>query len=270
MWELKSWVSFYRLEPADWPGFREYVRNALADGPLTVSELTAAFGRSSRYRHLRPIIDGGNDTLLKPLSWQGDLGFAPSRDGEMTFRRLDDVPGWTGLPDLDEAGPAVIAAYLRTYGPAAAERVHDWVGKGLAAKRPAVTRWLAALGERLETLSVEGDEVLALREDVDSLRTASTSGAVRLLPGRDPWVMAPGTADPRVVPPARRELVSRAANLVVARGTLAGTWAVRGDRLEVGWFAEAGRVPRSALDEEGARLTAFLGRPLDLTVGISG
>ncbi len=269
MWELPSWVSFYGLAPEEWPRFREYVRNALADGPLTLSELTAAFGRSSRYRHLRAIIDAGNETLIKPLSWQGDLGLAPSRDGEMTFRRLDDVPGWTGLPDLDDAGPTVIAAYLHTYGPAAPERIHDWVGKGLGARRPAVTRWLGSLDERLETVTIEGDAVLALRDDLDDLRTAPASTAVRFLPGRDPWVMAPGTSDTRVVPPARRELVSRTANMVVARGALAGTWTVRDTRLRVAWFEESGRVPRSALSEEAARLGRFLDRPLDLAVEVA-
>jgi hypothetical protein len=268
MWELPSWVSFYDLAPADWPRFREFVRNALADGPLTLSELTAALGRSSRYRHLRAIIDDGNETVLKPLTWQGDMGLAPARDGETTFRRLDDVPGWAGIPDLDEAGPAVVAAYLHTFGPADAGRVHDWVGKGLGARRPAVERWLDGLSDRLETLAVEGQEVLALREDVDELRTASTSSAVRLLPGRDPWVMAPGTSDARVVPPARRDLVSRSANLVVARGVLAGTWTVRAERLEVSWFAEAGRVPRTALDAEAARLSTFLERPLITAVEV--
>jgi hypothetical protein len=266
MWELRSWVEFYRLAPEDWPRFREYVRDALADGPLTLSELTAAFGRSSRYRHLRGIIDGGNGTLVKPLTWQGDMGLTTPRDGEMTFVRLDGVPGWAGLPDLEEAGPRVIAAYLRTHGPADAERIHDWVGKGLGARRPAVTRWLGLLEDRLETVSIEGDEVLVLREDLDDLGTASASTAVRLLPGRDPWVMGPGTSDPRVVPPARRELVSRSANMVVARGVLAGTWTVREGRLEVGWFQESGRIPRTALDTEAARLSSFLERPLDLSV----
>jgi hypothetical protein len=269
MWELSSWVSFYRLAPEDWPAFREYVRNALADGPLTVSELTAALGRSSRYRHLRGIIDAGNETLLKPLTWQGDMGFAPARDGEMTFRRLDDVPGWGGIPELDEAGPTVIAAYLRTYGPAAPERIHDWFAKGLGARGPAITRWLASLGTRLETVTVEGDDLLALREDLDDLHSASASTAVRLLPARDPWVMASGTSDTRVVPPARRELVSRSANLVVSRGVLAGTWAVRGDRLEVAWFEESGRVPRAALADEAARLARFLGRASELTLHLS-
>jgi hypothetical protein len=186
----------------------------------------------------------------------------------MTFRRLDDVPGWAGLPDLEEAGPTVITAYLHTYGPASTARIHDWVGKGLGARRPAVTRWLAALAERLETVSVEGDDLLALRDDLDDLRRAPASTAVRLLPGRDPWVMAPGTSDTRVVPPARRELVSRTANLVVARGALAGTWTVRDTRLQVGWFADCGRVPRAALDEEAARLGRFLDRPLDLAVEV--
>jgi len=218
---------------------------------------------------LRSIIDAGNETLLKPLSWQGDMGFAPARGGEMTFRRLDDVPGWDGIPDLEEAGPTVVASYLHTYGPAAPERIHDWVGKGLGARRPAVTRWIGLLDARLETVTIEGDDVLVLRDDLDELRTTPASTAVRLLPGRDPWVMGPGTSDTRVVPPARRELVSRTASMVVSRGALAGTWTVRDGRLEVAWFEESGRVPRAALDQETAALARFLDRPLDLTVEVS-
>src|SRR5688572_18491610 len=42
MWELPSWQSFYGLTPSDWPSFREAVRQALADGPMTRDELGAA------------------------------------------------------------------------------------------------------------------------------------------------------------------------------------------------------------------------------------
>jgi hypothetical protein len=269
MWELASWQSYYRLAPADWPAFREYVRRALADGPLTRSELAAALGRSSRYRHLRTVVAEGNDTLLKPLSWQGDLGLGPVRDGETTFVLLDSVPGWAGIPDLDEAGPAALAAYFRTYGPAAPGRVHDWFGKGLGAKRKAITRWLDQLSGRLEAVTVEGDRVLALQEDLNDLRASAASTAVRLLPGRDPWVMAPGTSDTRVVPAARRPAVSQSANLVVSRGVLAGTWSVSGERLRVDWFRESGRVPRSALTREAAALGRWLDRSLDVAVEIS-
>jgi DNA glycosylase AlkZ-like len=269
MWELPSWESFYRLAPSDWPRFREYVRRALAEGPLTRSELAAALGRSGRYRHLRTIVAEGNDTLLKPLTWQGDMGLGPVRDGETTFLRLDDVPGWAGIPDIDEAGPAVVAAYFRTFGPATPDRVHDWFGKGLGAKRQAITRWLDQLDEQCEQVTIDGDRVLVLGEDLDELRTTPASTAVRLLPGRDPWVMAPGTSDTRVVPPARREVVSRSANLVVSRGVVAGIWTLRGERLEIAWFKESGRVPRTALDQEAAALAKLLDRSLDVAMTVA-
>jgi hypothetical protein len=268
MWELPSWQSYYRLAPSDWPRFRAYVRRVLADGPLTRSELAAALGRSSRYRHLRSVVAEGNDTLLKALTWQGDVGLGPARDGEETFLRLDDVGGWAGVPDLEEAGPRVVAAYFRTYGPASAERVHEWFGDGLGARRRAITRWLDRLDEHLEAVTIAGDRVLVLREDLDDLKEARASSAVRLLPGRDPWVMAPGTSDARVVPPSRREAVSRSANLVVSRGVLAGTWTMRGERLDVSWFKESGRVPRAVLDQEAAALAKRTGRPLHLAVTV--
>ncbi len=264
MWELPSWQSYYELAPSDWPRFRKYVRGALADGPLTRAELAAALGRSKRYRNLRPMVAEGNTTILKPLTWQGDMGLGVNQDGEATFLRLDDVPGWAGIPDLDVAGPTLVEAYFRTHGPTTKDRVHDWLGKQLGAKGPAVTSWLEQLDERLEPLTIDGDRVLALREDLDDLRAASASTAVRLLPGRDPWVMAPGTTDARVVPAARREPVSRSANLVVARGVVAGIWRLRAERLEISWFKESGRLPRTALEQEAVTLAAFLGRPLDL------
>ena len=268
MWELRSWESFYGLAPSDWPRFRDYVRQALADGPLTRSELTDALRRSSRYRHLCTFIAEGNDTLLKPLSWQGDMALGPIREGETTFLRLDDVPGWTGLPDIDEAGPTVVAAYLRTYGPASPDRVHDWFGGGLGAKRRAISRWLDQLGEQCEQVTINGDRVLVLQEDLDDLQKTPASTAVRLLPGRDPWVMAPGTSDTRVVPPTRRELVSRSANLVVYRGVVAGTWTPRGETLDIAWFKESGRVPRTALTQEAKVLANLLDRPLGVATTV--
>ncbi|MDQ6641259.1 MAG: winged helix DNA-binding domain-containing protein [Actinomycetota bacterium] len=266
MWELPSWESYYGLAPSDWPGFREFVRQALDDGPLTRSELAGALGRSRRYRHLRAAVTEGNDTLLKPLTWQGDMGLGPVRDGETTFVRLDAVRGWAGIPDLDEAGPTVVAAYLRTYGPAPPDRLYDWFCKGLGAKRQALTRWLDHLDDQCEVVAVADDRVLVLRDDLDALRSASASSAVRLLPGRDPWVMAPGTSDQRVVPAARREGVSRSANLVTAGGVVAGTWTLRGAQLDIAWFTESGRVPRTALEQATSDLSEFVGQPIEVAV----
>lgn len=99
-WELPSWVEHYRLSATDWPQFRHAVREALSGGPLT---------------------------------WQGDLSLGPPRDGQFTVQRLDTNPRWPGIPDLDDAGPRAVLAYLRAYGPATPEHLQYWLGHGLSA-----------------------------------------------------------------------------------------------------------------------------------------
>jgi len=63
--------------------------------------------------------------------------------------------------------------------------------------------------------------------------------------------------------------VSRSANLVIARGVVAGTWTLRGERLDVAWFGGFGRVQRTALDREAMALAEFLDRPLDPAITIA-
>ena len=137
MWELPSWQEYYDLKPTDWPAFREAVRESLADGPLTLDELGAAVTARQRFRHLRPVFDDGAGTLIKPLTWQGDMSFGTPRDGRHTFQRLEDNPHWAGIPELDDAGRHAVAAYFRTYGPATFDHVYYWLGDGLSAGRRA-------------------------------------------------------------------------------------------------------------------------------------
>ena len=96
MWELPSWQSYYNLAPSDWPRLREVVRQALADGPLTLEGLGAAITARSQFRHLSFVFDGNPWTLLKALAWQGDLSFGPAQGGRTTFQRLDRQPSLGG------------------------------------------------------------------------------------------------------------------------------------------------------------------------------
>src|SRR5690606_25213023 len=135
----------------------------------TVPELGEGLTRHRAYRHLRPIFDEDPWTLLKPLTWQGDMSFGPPRARRPTFQRLDSNPGWRGVPELDDAGPRAIVAYLRTYGPATFDHVHYWLGEGLSAGRRRIDRWLSELGGRLVAVDVEGTTAYVVGEDVDSL-----------------------------------------------------------------------------------------------------
>jgi hypothetical protein len=263
MWELPSWQSHYRLTPQDWLRLREAVRDALADGPLTVEELGAAVTRRPAFRHLRDVFADGAGTLIKPLSWQGDMSFGPPRGGRPTFQRLDGNPRWGGIPDLDDAGPRAVQAYLRAYGPATPGHLRYWLGEGLGAGGRRIRSWTDALGDRLATVLLDGQSALMISEDLADLAASSASTALRLLPGYDQWVLGPGTADAHIVPPGRRALVSRQANLVLAGGVVAGTWALRGDQVDVAWFAEVPGPDPAGLADEVGRLSRFHGRPLE-------
>ena len=262
-WELPSWVEYYRLTPSDWPGFRAAVRDALSDGPLTIAELGDVLATHRAYRHLKPVFDEGAGTLIKPLTWQGDMSFGAPRDGQHTFQRLDLNPRWTGIPDLDDAGPRAITAYLRTYGPATVDHIHYWLGNGLSAGRTRLTSWLSELRHELVAVEVEGTTAYVVREDVDSLVAARPSDALRFLPGHDQWVMGPGTKDVHVTPPARRDLVTRKANPVIMGGVVCGTWARKGDELTVTWLDQR-RRPAKAIGLEAERLADILGLHLRL------
>lgn len=265
MWELPSWQEHYGLAPSDWPRFREAVREALADGPLTREELGAAVTARPGFTHLGFAFADQTLTLLKPLTWQGDMCLGPPRDGRTTFQRLDGNPRWAGLPDLDEAGPRAVEAYVRAYGPATYRHLRYWLGEGLGAGRW-IRSWVASLRDRLATVDVDGEPAYVRREDVEDLMATPPTTAVRLLPAHDQWVLGPGTADAHVVPPARRALVSRGANVVLAGGVVCGTWSLTDDQVVAAWFAEAGPPPQDALAAEVARLGAILDRPLRATV----
>jgi DNA glycosylase AlkZ-like len=266
MWELPSWQSYYGLTPSDWPDLRKGVRDALADGPLTLEGLAAAITARSRFRHLATFFDRNPWTLMKALAWQGDLSFGPGQGRRTTFQRLDANPRWTGLPELDDAGTRAVEAYFRSYGPATPDHLQYWLGAGLGVARKRIRAWIAGFGDRLAAIDIDGEPAYVLREDLEELTATSPSTVVRLLPGYDQWVLGPGTADAHVVPPGRRALVSRQADLVIVGGVVSGTWSRRHDELSVTLFAEGARPPGDALAAEVTRLATILDLPLRSSV----
>jgi hypothetical protein len=268
-WELPSWVEYYRLAPSDWPEFRTAVREALNVGPLTIPELGEVLTRDRAYRHLKPIFDEGAGTLIKPLTWQGDVSLGPPRDGQHTFQRLDGNPRWQGIPDLDDAGPRAITAYFHTYGPATLDHLHYWLGNGLSAGRKRLNGWISGLGDRLVEVDVEGTTSYVMREDVESLAASQPSEVVRFLPGHDQWVIGPGTKDVHVIPPSRRDPVTRKANPLIVGGVVCGTWARNRDEVTVTWLDER-PPPRESIEQAAARLADILQRDVLLKLTSKG
>jgi hypothetical protein len=264
MWELPSWVSYYELGAQDWPALRAVVREVLSDGPVTREELIAGVTAHRRFSHLGPGFAHTSDTLLKPFAWQGDLCFGPARDRQPTYQSPDAIPGWRGIPELEQAGHEAVLAYFDAYGPATPENLQYWLGNRLSAGRKRITRWLGELADEVVEITVDGEPMLHARQHLDALAKQPATTAVTLLPGYDQWVLGPGTADARVVPVEHRALISRGASLVLAAGVVSGTWKIQKDTLTISWFASTGDVPSGEIESATGRLATLLGRDLHL------
>ncbi|WP_432095114.1 winged helix DNA-binding domain-containing protein [Streptomyces sp. bgisy100] len=269
-WEKPSWQRSFGVTPTQMTALGDAVEEILGDDALTRQELTEAVVARPGFRELREQLTSGWGTVLKPLAWTGRLCHGPNRGNRTTFvTPRSYVPGWTGVPEPEEAARTAIPAYLRAHGPATAEAFDAWLIRGLS--RKAVLRSLfAAAGDLLTSVEVDGEPAWIRTEDADALARTEPSKAVRLLSGFDQYVLGPGTADPRVVPASRRKAVSRTggwiAPVVVHRGRVAGVWDAVDHTLDVQLFAESGAVPTDGLEAEAAHLARCTGEVRELRV----
>jgi hypothetical protein len=272
-WDRPSWQRYFGVTSELMDGLRRAAREALDGTVLTREELIAAITARRELGHVGEALRSGWGTLLKPLAWQGDLCFGPSRGNRVTFMLPEAASSrWAGLPDPDEAATAAIVAYVGAYAPATVDAFGTWLSGGWFGKRQ-LRNWFGALGGRLAEVEVDGERAHVLAEDLDELASARPTRAVRLLPGFDQYVLGPGTGDGHVVPAARRAEVSKQSGwispVVVAGGVVCGTWELDGDRVGIAWFREAGRLPRAALKQEIARLSSILDRDLRAAIDLA-
>ncbi|UWP78545.1 winged helix DNA-binding domain-containing protein [Dactylosporangium fulvum] len=261
-WEKPSWQKTFvtagqleQISAAAW--------EALDGTVLSRDELTTAIVEHAGDPGLEEHLRSGWGTVLKPLAWQGLLVYGPPDGGSVTFTRPDTfLPGWAGLPSAEDAARVVIPAYLGAFGPASPATFDQWLIRGLSKKAMLKGWFKALLADGVVTeVEVEGERLYARTADLDSLAAADPAdfGEVRLLPAFDQFVLGPGTADTRVVPPGRRPEISRTAGwispVVAHRGRVAGTWDRTDGKVTVNLFPEHGEVPAASLREEITRVT---------------
>lgn len=256
-WELKSWVEHYRLEPDDWPDLRAIVREVVSGGPVPPQAVADALAGSRRFAHLAREFAAENHTLIKPLAWQGDVALGPDLTGPLMMQSPSVAPAWGGIPPLDEAGPRAVLEYVAGYGPTTPEHVDHWLGEGLSAGRARLRRWWGEVQDRLAEVDVDGEPRWVLADDAAELVAVRPEPSVVLLPGKDDWVMGPGTKDTWVVPAEHRTAMTRGANPVVVDGVVRGTWRFDRDAVQL----DGPEVPPAAAEAEVARLRDLLRSP---------
>jgi len=269
-WELPSWQRYFNITPKSIEQLRAATREVLADGGLTREELIDAVVRRPGLAHLEKELRSGWGTLLKPLAWQGDLVYGPSRGTRVTFMLPEQASKrWRRLPDADDAGPRVARAYLGAYGPATLDNFRSWLSRP---SRRQLRQWFEAAGDVVE-VDIEGTSAFVRAEDVDELAAAKRTDSVRLVGGFDQWVLGPGTADTNVIPPGRRAAVSKQsgwiAPLIIVGGVVGGTWELDGDVVRIGWFSEIKQPALARLESEVERVSVVVGRSLTAEVTIT-
>ncbi|HAJ36072.1 MAG TPA: winged helix DNA-binding domain-containing protein [Chloroflexi bacterium] len=199
------------------------------------------------------------------------LGYAchAARDGEgifahRTFWRPDLA--WE-LPDAEAANLEVLRRYLRAYGPATQQDFAYWRGGKVESTR----RWLAAIADELATVTVNGVEMVLLREDVDDLLAPAEAlqRTVRMLYRFDPLLLA--HKDKRwIVPTAHHQQVFRIAGhiegVILEGGVAVATWRyirkTGGLFITLTPFKRLSQRVRRAVEKQALQLAHFFGLPL--------
>ncbi|OLT26854.1 hypothetical protein BJF79_43050 [Actinomadura sp. CNU-125] len=259
-WERPSWQKTFGATPADLETIAAAAARALAGGAvLTRDELTRAVVEDTGSTHLREVLGSGWGTLLKPLAWWGVLCHGPSQGKRVTFVSPEGaLPGWAGLPPVDEAARTVVLAYLGAHGPATPDMFDNWLSRKANRKKD-VRGWFAALGDELCTVEVDGVPMSLPREHRDELLDTAPAASVRLLGAFDQYVLGAGTGATYLIPAERRREVSRTAGwispVVLHEGRVAGVWQPEDGDVTVTTWED---VPADLLDAERARIRALL------------
>ncbi|RKS68673.1 winged helix DNA-binding protein [Actinomadura pelletieri DSM 43383] len=259
-WEKPVWQRNFGATPADLEAMAEAATGALANGAtVTREELTEAIVDETGSRHLAEILNSGWGTVLKPLAWWGVLCHGPAQGTRVTFTSPQRwLPGWSGLPPLEDAARTAIHTFLGAHGPATPDMFDNWLMRKMNRKRD-VKSWFAAAEDGLSTIEVDGVPMYLLDEHRDELLATEPSASVRLLGAFDQYVLGAGTGATYLVPPERRKEVSRAAGwispVVLYQGRVAGVWETKDDDVAVTPFED---IPAAPLKDALSRVKPLL------------
>jgi hypothetical protein len=266
-----AWEKYHGVKPDDLRRITAAVGEVLPGRVLTRDELATEIAAALRKPALVEKIRSGWGVMLKPAAAGGLLCFGPDRDRNVTF--TDPRSHLTGVQwgeiDPDDALREVVTRFLDTYGPATHEDFGRWWGIDAASAR----RVFAAHSDAMVAGSVAGKKAWLTPEAAGKIRRSRGPSGVLLLPGFDPYTIAPISARGYTIPDGFVDRVSRTAGwispVLLVEGIVAGTWSPdqRGisATIEIEPFAEVSAATKKA----AARYAQRYKRVLDSEVKVS-
>jgi hypothetical protein len=263
-YETAPWRKAVGMTSEEAVAVLDAIRAALDGEPLTRDELGDAVAALLGDERLGDATRGSFGTMPKLAAFRGDVCFAQPRSNRVRFTRPDrwlGDPAWTPEP-AREAMAEVVRRYLAVNGPATRESFARWFGMSSAAQ---AGRLIAALGDDVAAVSVEGAAGWMLAADVGEAAAAAPGGHVALLPAFDQYVVAAPREDTPALAAQERPRVYRPQGwlsaVLLVDGRIEGVWSHerRAGTLTVAIepFGDVGAGVRAAAESEAERLLAY-------------
>jgi hypothetical protein len=268
---VDQWRAWYKLDPATSPLGRRIMAThtavvaAMQERPLPIRDIEAMMAAQLQGVEIPP-----NRSLWRHISGALQLVLVPYPEEAYGRARYVTAEQWLGPPTEDQTDPDRAAVhlaerYLAAFGPANADDLAAYVGRGrnIGRYRGALER----MSERLIQFVDEGGRTLV--DLADAPRPAADAPAPpRLLARWDSLLLAYGTRDrTRVLPPEHQaSVITRNADVLpsfLLDGMVAGTWLPRLRRdgspdVELRPFGRLAGTDRAALEAEAHRLLPVL------------
>lgn len=277
------WYQHAGLAPSQANDLLNAIGDALDGRCLTRKELadavTSQVGEWARERLL-----SAWGELLAPAARAGKLCFGPGAGSQVSFVRADQWIGHWEQHDPQVALLELCRRYIATYGPATHQDLAHW----FRLKPDQARALIESLAAELEEVGFIGRRAWLLADDArDDQQEAEagepSSGALWLLPQYDCYLLGCGPRE-RIVPEIARPRVNTygrgrfesatALPVLLIDGAVAGIWERRkrgkGADLRVESFVELSARQHEQLAAEAARIGAFLGANLALSLGVLG
>ena len=266
-----AWLRAFGVTAEELETLLAAVAEAVRGQVLSRSQLAAAVTKETGSAELGDKLLNSWGALLKPAAFRGLLCFGPGEGQTVGFTSPET---WLPAPgprvDPEEAALVVTRRYLATYGPATRDDYSHWWGGTTPAK---AGRLIAALGDEVVTVTVEGEPAFVLREHAAGLGAVEPVASVRLLPAFDQYVIEASSRRGHLLAGPFRDRVYRPQGwlspVLVVDGVICGVWksARKAKRVvvEIEPLVPIGAPVRAAAEDEAERLAAFLGGALDLS-----
>jgi len=268
-WKITpAWEKYHGISKSQLDSLTGVIPSVISGEPMTREELTAAVVAKTRDRGLGEALSSGWSQVLKPAANQGLLAQGPPRGRNVTFV---DRGAWLGgaiaEPSAEEAMRIGVERFLDANGPATMADFARWFGVDPKTGRELMTPVL----ERLVPVEIDDYQGWLTTRGAKAAPNTDPARSAHLLPGFDPYTLAPLSHREHIIPKGKVDEVSKAAGwiapVILESGRIVGTWETEDGSIAIHPFGKLPSKTISALkDHIEQRYHGLLGKSIAVTV----